>query len=68
MAKSKQESVEDLIRALIGTVRTQTIVQLRLAGVPQREIRNIVGGDITPISRILKCLNKAGAKNGFGEG
>jgi hypothetical protein len=43
--------VAELVKDLI-------IVQLGLAGVGQREIRSVVGGDINRINRIVKHLRK----------
>lgn len=37
-------------------LRTLLIVQLGLAGVGQREIRDIVGCDVNVVSRVLKRL------------
>ena len=45
--KNNSNEVENLLKALI-------IVQLGLAGVPQTNIRKIVGGDINRINEILK--------------
>ena len=49
-AKSKQ-SVEDLLRDLL-------IVTMGLAGIPQQNIRAVVGGDIVEINRIVKQLKR----------
>jgi len=49
--QKKPETVEDLLRDLM-------IVQLGLAGVPQLQIREIVGVDIYRVSRIVKHLKK----------
>lgn len=54
MAKDKQKKetpLEDLIRDLM-------IIQLGLAGLGQREIREIVGVDIYRVSRIVKHFKK----------
>jgi Trp operon repressor len=53
MAKAKQsQSTEDLLRDMM-------IVQLALAGIGQRQIRQIVGVDIHRVSRISKLLKNA---------
>ncbi len=56
MARSKTKAnpadrTSTLIRDLI-------IVQLGLAGVGQREIREIVGGDMNRITRVVKLLRR----------
>jgi transposase-like protein len=54
MAKAnqqKQATLEELLRDLM-------IVQLVLAGVGQRQIREIVGVDIHRVSRIAKLIKK----------
>ena len=40
-------------------IRVQITVQLGLAGVGQREIREILGGSMTDINAIVKKLSKA---------
>jgi hypothetical protein len=55
MAKDKTASVEDLLRDMM-------IVQLLLAGVGQREIRQIAGVDIYRVSRIGKLLKRPKVK------
>jgi hypothetical protein len=53
-AKYKKGNVTDeLLRDLL-------IVQLGLAGVPQLQIREIVGVDMYRVSRIIKHFKKAG--------
>jgi transposase-like protein len=57
MPKTKQrrkskDSTADLIRNLM-------IVQMGLAGVGQRGIREIVGGSINDVNRIVKHLKKS---------
>lgn len=47
----KEQPLEDLIRDLM-------IIQLGLAGLGQREIREIVGVDIYRVSRIVKHFKK----------
>lgn len=49
--KLGHERTADLVRDLI-------IIQLGLAGVGQKEIREIVGTDINHINRIVKLLRK----------
>jgi hypothetical protein len=54
MAKTKQRksaTTDDLLRDIL-------IVQLGLAGVPQLQIREIVGVDIHRVSRIVRHLKK----------
>lgn len=59
--KSKNdETTEDLLRNLSNLIQDQTIAQLGLAGVPQHQIRKIVGVDITRVNRIVKHLKKIG--------
>ncbi len=48
----KPQSVEDLLRDMM-------IVQLALAGVGQREIRQIAGVDINRVTTIAKLVKKA---------
>jgi predicted XRE-type DNA-binding protein len=47
----KAETVEDILRDLM-------IVQLGLAGLPQHQIREIVGVDMSRVSRIVKHFKK----------
>jgi hypothetical protein len=54
-AQATPDRTQELIRDLI-------IVQLGLAGVGQREIRAIVGGDANRISRIVKNLKTPSQK------
>jgi transposase-like protein len=49
--QKKEQTSEDLIRDLM-------IIQLGLAGLGQREIREIVGVDIHRVSRIVKHFKK----------
>jgi len=51
----KETAVDDLLRDLI-------IIQLGIAGVTQKDIRDIVGVDIHRVNRIVKTLRKKGAK------
>jgi hypothetical protein len=51
MAKDKAGNVADLLRDMM-------IVQLLLAGIGQREIREITGVDMARVSRIGKLLKK----------
>lgn len=49
----------------IGLLRTLLIVQLRLAGVAQKNIRDIVGCDINRVSEVIRLLpTRARAKKG----
>ena len=51
MAKGKP-TAEEILRDMF-------IAQLGLAGVPQQQIREIVGVDIHRVNRIVKLLKKA---------
>ncbi len=55
MAKEKSDNVADLLRDMM-------IVQLLLAGVGQREIREIAGVEMGRVSRIGKLLKKPKVK------
>ncbi len=57
----KSDTVEELLRDLNNLIRDQMIIQLGLAGVPQRQIREIVGVDITRVNRLVKPLKKSGS-------
>lgn len=48
---AKAQTIEELLQDMM-------IVQLALAGVGQRHIRSIVGGDINRVNRIAKLLKK----------
>jgi len=50
-AKRQNNEVAELLKDLI-------IVELGRAGVPQLEIRKIVGGDIHRVNRIVKFMKK----------
>jgi hypothetical protein len=50
--KAQQDPVAELLRDLL-------IVELARAGVPQIEIRKVVGCDMHRVSRIAKVLKKA---------
>lgn len=52
MSTKKKATTEELLQDLL-------IVQLGLAGVPQAQIREIVGVDIYRVNRIVKHLKKA---------
>jgi hypothetical protein len=49
--KTKTPSVEELVRDLM-------IIQLGLAGIPQKQIREIVGGGIDHVNGIVRHLKK----------
>jgi hypothetical protein len=52
MVKSKAKdsnNIEELLRTFL-------IVQLRLAGLPQRNIQKIVGCDVNRVSKIIKSM------------
>jgi hypothetical protein len=51
MAKNAEKTIQDLLQE-------QMIITMGLAGVPQQQIRKIVGGDIVRVSRIVKHLKK----------
>ena len=53
MAKRPKISKEEEV---IQLLRTGVIVQLALAGVSQKAIRNIVGGDIYKVAGIVKHI------------
>lgn len=50
--QSKRPSTEELLQDLL-------IVQLGLAGIPQQQIREIVGVDMLRVSRIVKHLKRS---------
>ncbi len=60
--KSEEGSVEAHLCTLGDLTRTQIIVTLGLAGIPQRNIRNILGVDIVRVNRILKEINNGTRK------
>ena len=51
-AKERQDNLEELLRDMM-------IVQLLLAGIGQRQIREIVGVDIHRVSRIGKLMKRS---------
>jgi hypothetical protein len=51
MPPSKRASTEELLQDLM-------IVQLGLAGIPQQQIREIVGVDMNRVNRIVRHLSK----------
>lgn len=57
---AKKSSSDDQLELL----RTLIIVELGLAGVPQRKIRDIVGGDLNRVTEIVRHLPKSSAKKG----
>lgn len=59
--KGKRATNDDIVEKL----ETLLIVELGLAGVPQRAIREIVGVDLNRVNRIAKLLHR---KNTRGEG
>ena len=61
MAIRKRATNEDVVERL----DKQMIIQLGLAGIPQRTIREIVECDLNRVTRIVKHLKRRGAK---GEG
>ena len=51
MEQKKEKNIQELMQEqMVGT--------LGLAGVPQLQIREIVGGDIHRVSRIVKLLKR----------
>lgn len=59
LQKKNDQTTDDLLRDLL-------IVQLGIAGLTQRQIREIVGVDMNRVSRIIKHFKKGG-KTGDGE-
>jgi hypothetical protein len=55
MARSKEKTTIDLLQDIM-------IIQLGLAGVPQLQIRKIVGVDVHRVNNIVKYLNKKTGK------
>lgn len=51
--------VESLLRDLLSAQRDSQILTLGLAGIPQIDIREIVGVDIHRVNRIVKLLKKS---------
>ena len=47
---------------VVDRLETMLIVQLGLAGVPQRAIRDIVQCDLNRVSRIVQLLKRRGTK------
>lgn len=58
MPRTKQ-GADDLLRELLATQQDHLIVNLALAGVPQHQIREIVGVDMHRVGRIVKHLRKS---------
>lgn len=56
--KDTKTLLETQLSELTELLRDQIIIQLGLAGVAQRNIRQILGVDITRVNRILKEINK----------
>lgn len=54
--KKEENSTQELLKDLL-------IVELGKAGVPQVEIRKIVGGDIHRVNRIVKLLKKSRSRS-----
>ena len=50
----------------VEVLKDLLIVQLGLAGVPQTQIRTIVGCGMNRVNRIVKHLRTGGQKNGKG--
>ena len=48
---------------LTELVRTLLIVQLRVAGFKQKEIRNVVGCDVNRVSAVLKHMKRAASSS-----
>lgn len=60
LAEKSADHAAELLRVLL-------IVQLSLAGVGQREIRAIVGGNINYINKIVKLLRKKSSRTKKGK-
>jgi hypothetical protein len=56
--RSKEKSVQELLRELLALQRDTMIVELLLAGIGQHQIRQIVEVDIYRVSRIAKLIKK----------
>ncbi len=56
MARKKVTSQDDVIVELL---RDLLIVELAKAGVPQRDIRSVVGCDLNRVTRTARFLEKA---------
>ncbi len=54
----EKQSVESLLRDLLNVQRDTQIITLGLAGVPQHDIREIVGVDMHRVSYIVKNLKR----------
>jgi hypothetical protein len=55
MAKRVEASTSEQLQKLM-------IIQLGLAGIPQRQIRDIVGGDLNNVTAIVKLLKRKESK------
>ena len=58
MAIRKRATNDDVVERL----DKQMIIQLGLAGIPQRTIREIVECDLNRVTKIVKHLKRRGAK------
>jgi hypothetical protein len=58
MPRSKEKSVQELLRELMALQRDSMIVKLLLAGIGQHQIRQIVEVDIHRVSRIAKLIKR----------
>jgi hypothetical protein len=58
MAK-EQQTTDDLLRELIAAEQNLQIITLGLAGIPQHDIRQIVGVDMHRVSRIVRRLKRS---------
>lgn len=52
----ESQTVEQLLRDVLNTMRDSQIIQLATAGVTQHDIRDIVGVDMHRVSRIARRL------------
>lgn len=55
----EKQSTESLLRDLLNVQRDTQIITLGLAGIPQHDIREIVGVDMHRVSFIVKNLKRS---------
>jgi Trp operon repressor len=58
MAYNRNRNQPDTMREVATLLRDLLIVELAKAGVPQREIRAAVGGDLNRVTRFARLLKK----------
>ncbi len=61
----KNETTNKLLQELVNIQKDQLIVQLGLAGLTQRQIREVVGVDIRRVNKIMKHLKGVGTDKSF---